>query len=54
MQLSTPLQYDGNPRATADQVAELEQAQGRIAEQIRAAVRHKRAGTAYAGAGQQP
>lgn len=26
MQLSTPLQYDGNPRATADQVAELEQA----------------------------
>lgn len=26
MQLSTPLQYDGNPRATADQVAELEKA----------------------------
>jgi F420-dependent oxidoreductase-like protein len=26
VQLSTPLQYDGNPRATADQVAELEQA----------------------------
>jgi F420-dependent oxidoreductase-like protein len=24
--LSTPLQYDGNPRATADQIAELEQA----------------------------
>jgi F420-dependent oxidoreductase-like protein len=26
VQLSTPLQYDGNPRATADQVAELEKA----------------------------
>ena len=26
MQLSTPLQYDGNPRATADAVAELEKA----------------------------
>ncbi len=26
MQLSYPLQYDGNPRATADQVAELEKA----------------------------
>ena len=26
MHLSTPLQYDGNPRATADQVAELEKA----------------------------
>ncbi len=26
MQLSTPLQYDGNPRATADQIAELEKA----------------------------
>jgi len=26
MKLSTPLQYDGNPRATADQVAELEKA----------------------------
>lgn len=26
MQLSYPLQYDGNPRTTADQVAELEKA----------------------------
>lgn len=35
-------------------VDELELAQARAASDIRAAMRHKRAGSAYAGAGQQP